>query len=121
MWEKIRYIFVALVVLAAAMSFVPWTAEAEPGDHFTSDYIYNKHGDTVEITKYIGDGIDVVIPSEIEGMPVTSLGDYAFYQCFDLISVTIPGSVTRIGNEAFSYCESLTSIIIPESVSYIGD
>ncbi|HHT74564.1 MAG: hypothetical protein ACOX80_02005 [Methanomassiliicoccaceae archaeon] len=96
MWEKIRYIFVALVVLAAAMSFVPWTAEAEPGDHFTSDYIYNKHGDTVEITKYIGDGIDVVIPSEIEGMPVTSLGDYAFYQCFDLISVTIPGSVTRI-------------------------
>ena len=52
---------------------------------------------------------------------VTSLGDYAFFECKNLKSVTIPNSVTSIGNEAFDGCSSLTSITIPEGVKSIGE
>ncbi len=52
---------------------------------------------------------------------ITSIGNYAFFDCDSLTAVTIPPSVTSIGKYAFDDCESLTSIAIPESVTSIGD
>ena len=52
---------------------------------------------------------------------VTSIGDYAFYECFGLTDITIPNSVTSIGNSAFFNCKELTSVTIPNSVTSIGD
>lgn len=52
---------------------------------------------------------------------VTSIGNYAFYYCTGLTSVTIPDSVTSIGDSAFDNCSSLTSIAIPNSVKSIGN
>ena len=51
---------------------------------------------------------------------VTSIGNYAFYDCTGLTSVTIPDSVTSIGKKAFSWCKGLTSVTIPDSVTSIG-
>ena len=51
---------------------------------------------------------------------VTSIGNYAFYECSRLTSVTIPNSVTSIGECAFYKCSGLTSVTIPESVTSIG-
>lgn len=51
---------------------------------------------------------------------VTSIGNYAFVNCTNLIKVVIPNSVTSIGDGAFSYCYKLTSVAIPEGVTEIG-
>ena len=67
---------------------------------------------------------EVVIPSSVEyngtTYSVTSIGEWAFYDCSGLTSVTIPNSVTSIGYSAFSRCSSLTSVTIPNSVTSIG-
>ena len=44
------------------------------------------------------------------GNGVTTIGDYAFYKCESLTSVTIPDSVTTIGWGAFEYCTSLKTV-----------
>ncbi|MBQ7251141.1 MAG: leucine-rich repeat protein [Kiritimatiellae bacterium] len=62
----------------------------------------------------------ISIPSKLGGYPVTEIGDYAFYRCGGLKSVTIPNSVTNIGTYAFSKCNNLTQITIPNSVKGIG-
>lgn len=62
----------------------------------------------------------ITMPSKIDGMPVTSIGDWAFRDCTGLTSIMIPNSVTSIGNGTFNGCSSLTSITIPDSVTSIG-
>ena len=77
-------------------------------------------------TYYIVSGIgsctdtDIVIPSTYNGIPVTIIGERAFYNCTGLTSITIPDSITSIENYAFYGCSGLTSITIPESVTSIG-
>lgn len=63
--------------------------------------------------------VNNVVELEI-GTNVTSIGNYAFYDCSNLTSVTIPDSVESIGEEAFVNCSSLTSVTIPNSVMSIG-
>ena len=66
----------------------------------------------------------VVIPEKVtydsKEYSVTSIGNYAFYDCSGLTSVTIPNSVTSIGNWAFSGCLRLKSMTIGTGVLYIG-
>ena len=52
---------------------------------------------------------------------VTSIGSYAFSDCRSLSSITIPDGVTSISNSAFDYCYSLSSITIPDGVTSIGN
>ena len=59
---------------------------------------------------------DLVIPNS-----VTSIGDYAFYDCTGLTSIEIPNSVISIGSGAFSGCTGLISVTIPNSVISIGE
>ena len=72
--------------------------------------------------KYSG---DIAIPESItynnSKYSVTSIGKFAFSECSDLTSITIPNSVTSIGNDAFYKCTGLTSVTIPNSVTSIGD
>ncbi len=51
---------------------------------------------------------------------LTNLGDWSFYDCGGLTSISIPNSVTSIGYYAFYGCSGLTSVSIPNSVTSIG-
>jgi hypothetical protein len=77
--------------------------------------------------QYVTPDLDVVIPSTYNDLPVTSIGEEAFY-CIDdrktsgrEISVVIPDSVTSIGEAAFAESLSLISVQIPDSVTSIGE
>ena len=63
---------------------------------------------------------EVTIPSSLKGCSVTSIGNGAFQNCYNLTSVNIPNSVTSIGTMAFQKCTGLTSVTIPNSVTSIG-
>ncbi|MGN0613410.1 MAG: leucine-rich repeat protein [Porcipelethomonas sp.] len=77
--------------------------------------------DHVEITDCDTSAVPVEIPSEIDGMPVTDIGDSAFSYCSQIESITIPASVTSIGNGAFFNCTSLADVTIYDSVTTIGE
>ena len=59
----------------------------------------------------------VVIPREIDGKPVTSIGAGAFSGCGGLTSLLIPNSISNISAGAFANCTNLTSLSIPTSVT----
>lgn len=68
------------------------------------------------LKKYNGIELHVMIPDT-----VTSIGDGAFKNNKNLISVTFPEGINSIGHYAFSGCRKLTSLVIPDSVKSIGD
>ena len=50
-----------------------------------------------------------------------SVGDYAFYYCVNVSSITIPGSVRSLGEGAFGNCSSLTKTVLNEGLEEIGE
>ena len=54
-------------------------------------------------------------------LSVISIGNGAFYNCWNLSVISIPQGVKTIGNDAFHGCESLTSIVIPNGLTSIGN
>jgi len=89
----------------------------------SADYKYEINADkkTITITKYIGAGGSVGIPSQLDGKTVTGIGKDAFYECSSVNSVIIPYSVTSIGEMAFQFCINLTDVTIGNSVKSIGE
>jgi len=76
---------------------------------------------TIEIQGYDGEDTSITVPSKIDGISVTSIGEDAFYCCDTLTTIKIPNGIKSIGSSAFSDCTSLESISIPKSVTSIGD
>lgn len=64
---------------------------------------------------------EIIIPSKYKDLPVTSIGERAFYECSELTSVTIPDSVIEIGDSAFCGCIGLTNATMGNNVKYIDD
>ena len=65
-----------------------------------------------------------MIPSSLAEICVTDisyLSDYAFYNCWQLVSAELPEGLTGIGMSAFQGCSGLSTLALPAKVSYIGD
>ncbi len=106
-----------------ASGVMEMTASAEEYAYGYGDLTYEYLDDgTIEITDCDIDAEgELEIPSEIDGVAVTKIEEYAFYGCTCLTGIIIPDSVTCIGDSAFEWCNSLTGITIPDSVTSIGN
>lgn len=126
--------------------------EVKPGADGTLEYLVyalNDDGTAYTITgnqNIVSAGTEVVIPAEIDGIPVTAIGskafygtaaascitsvvipdsvttigDYAFYYC-SMQSLTLGSGVTTLGKYAFCHCPNLVSLTLPTSLTSIGD
>ena len=73
-------------------------------------------------TAYSG---SVTIPSTVTYMGktfnVTSIGEYAFYNCTAINALTLPTGITELGMGAFEGCSALTQMTIPAGISVVED
>ena len=76
---------------------------------------------SASVVNYTGSGGSVKVPAKIKNVPVTSIGDYAFWQQKSVTSVTLPSSLKKIGIAAFNECSGIKKIVIPEGTTSIGD
>ena len=130
--NKIIAVVMAVCVMGFGVPYVNMVAEnnsvitasaEDEADYTEGTYeqlTYRNYGNYIEIAKCVQAATEVVIPSEIEGIPVTIIGEKAFYECWQLKSVNISDNVTRIDAFAFCYCKGLTTVNIPDSVERIG-
>lgn len=133
--KRITKLTLSVLTSITCLTLSICTPDILPNNMLTAEAVYS-YGDVNY--DYLGDGTIVItgrsdesitsinIPSEIDGVAVTSIGDRAFsittaipnYK--KITSITIPDSIISIGDYAFNWCSSLTSITIPDSVTKIG-
>ncbi len=111
--------------LALLAAFVIASGYQSLSGETSGDWTYTVTDNQATITSYSGDGGEVVIPSELDGVAVVKVDGGSYKSIFDpssssVTSVTIPDSVTSIGNAAFYGCTNLTNFTIPDSVTSIG-
>ena len=90
-----------------------------------SAFVFDGAGTIMSYDLNLG-GANVVIPYEINGIPVTAIGGFAFSDSYTdegdpITSVIAPKSVTSIGSRAFSDCGNLTSVSLPSATSIGGN
>lgn len=124
MKPAVLFLFIALLLIGIPIQAQTFTKECSTGQEL--EYRVLSDPKTVEVKKVtnMGTSSNVIIPEEVsyEGREyaITSIGAWAFAQCENLTTITLPPSVTSIGDEAFSECVSMTSVLIPNSVTEIG-
>lgn len=74
----------------------------------------------ITITGFKSKAKSLTIPAEIDGKPVTAIGEAAFQENTTLEKIVIPEGVESIGDMAFYDCENLSDITIPSTVQDFG-
>lgn len=121
--KRAKRILACILAMVVILAIVPVSVSAGlldiSGSYEGMDYRINEEECTIEIVRCASKA-DVVIPSEIEGYPVTSIAAYAFSGNDYLTELIIPDSVTNIGQYAFENNASLKSVLLPSSLSSLG-
>ncbi len=97
-------------------------AETEPESSsvvVAGDYEFDKATGT--ILAYTGTATSVTVPSQVNGIAVTAIGDHAFENKASMQFLTLPSTLTSIGDYAFAGCWNLQSFEVPASITSIGE
>lgn len=93
------------------------TAPAVDWDFSAVDHLeYTVSGNSIRITGFDNTIAYLAIPDTIEGLPVTVIDWYAFENCTNLVSVTLPDTITHISRFAFVHCINLETVNMPSSL-----
>lgn len=92
----------------------------EEKNNVYKNYTYDIYADHINIISYNGSSKRLRIPRYIDGKPVLSIEDSAFYGNDYLEEVIISDTVVKIGHQSFIGCKNLKEIYIPKTVVYIG-
>ncbi len=111
----IKNISLFLILSLILTMAVGCSKKANPASDF--DYTISKN-DQVVINQYLGESVDVVIPKEIEGCPVTVIYSVAFMNT-DIKSITIPDTVVTIWANAFANCQELRTVKMGNGVKTV--
>jgi len=83
------------------------------------DFEFRFDGESVVITKYIGNSENVGVPEKIQGKQVVGIGNKAFSDNYNIKEIVLPGTLEFIGWVAFSGCKNLSKVNMPPSLKKI--
>jgi hypothetical protein len=84
------------------------------------DFEFRFEGESVLITKYIGNSETVGVPAKIQGKPVFGIGDKAFSNNSNIKEIVLPETLEFIGWQAFSGCKNLSKLNMHQSLKIIS-
>ncbi len=94
-------------------------ASAALGDTLSTQdgWLYTVERDgTACLRGYSGSQTRLILPAEVDGIPVTSIGQKAFRNNVSIQSVTIPDNYTAIGAYAFENCTRMDKLVLSGSI-----
>ena len=121
-----RFTVFAIMLLVAASVACHFALADEAGAAEPDILLYNgfeyelEANNQIRITAYLGSDTEIVIPAEIDGIPVAYLSSDAFSENKTITSVTIPGSIAQIPYGAFMRCSSLSNVVLEHGVRQLG-
>ena len=89
--------------------------------HQLQEFKIRVYEDHIKLLRFLSDDIEcVLVPSEIDSLPVTVIGKGCFYFCENMQHISIPEGMVKIGDGAFQLCTNLRELILPDSIVEIG-
>lgn len=110
MKDYLKKAVMAMLVMTMIVTFFPnEKIQVQAEEKYSGEWRYTISSGEATLKEYFGTASSIIIPSFIDGYPVTEIGEKLFEDS-SITNVTIPKSIEKIGYNAFANCKYLTSI-----------
>lgn len=106
---------------ACKLAFELEVSEQEKPKNAADNYQYRIQDGCAVITSYLGEESVVIVPSELDGLPVIGIGTNAFSSRYSVERVVLPEGLLFLERTAFRYCPAMYAIEFPSTLVSIGE